>query len=690
MLNPKTTNVSRLDKPSSIIRHPSPIPSALAALVGLLLLCGAGLASPSNVNPGIAPPNSNPHGKSYSEWAAAWWQWGLGIPTPENPLLDTTGAFAGVGQQGNVWFIGGVFNASGTAVRQVAIPEGTSLFFPILNNTWIVAPGDPPHTIDYLRATYARPPMDNATLSCTIDGQAVQNLQGYREDSVVFNVTMPDDNVFGGAAAGVPGGVYGPCVDNGYYLMLNPLGRGQHTIHIQGEVADHSFTLDVTYHLTVGPPYSFTKLRTLGDAIPGRPGISFMGDFEPSDINNNGQQTFIADLSTGSEGVFRITDGQVVPIFLAGDTAPGGGTFGGFGSMGKAALNHDGDVAVGFNLLPAGATLGVNAGLFLYSSRANSLTALVTPFVTPAPGGGTFQGINFSAAMNDDRTVAFAGVVQTAHGIHIPGQTYSGLGVGVFKAGHDGKITSVVSAGDPTPQGGSFDFFENPAINVYGDIAFDSHRAEDAQISASDLFTGTTGIYLSKHDDYRLMTIARAGDMVPGGGDTYRVVFGPALNNSGQIAFIGDLASGASFGENEALVLYQGGHRYSSVARRGDLMPSGGRVVTTTFQPGNYDLNNNGIVAFGAALDTDDNHDGISDTGLYIWSEGKVSLIARTGTVIPGVGVIAHLRNAYSVPPGIPDFGANGGVALNERGQIFFGAVLSDGRVVLLLATPNP
>jgi hypothetical protein len=27
-----------------------------------------------NPNPGIAPINSKPHGKSYSEWAAAWWQ----------------------------------------------------------------------------------------------------------------------------------------------------------------------------------------------------------------------------------------------------------------------------------------------------------------------------------------------------------------------------------------------------------------------------------------------------------------------------------------------------------------------------------------------------------------------------------------------------------------------------------------
>ena len=38
-----------------------------------------------------------------------------------------------------------------------------------------------------------------------------------------------------------------------------------------------------------------------------------------------------------------------------------------------------------------------------------------------------------------------------------------------------------------------------------------------------------------------------------------------------------------------------------------------------------------------AVLDTDVNKDGTLDTGLFEWSQGQVSLIARTGTVLPGV-----------------------------------------------------
>ena len=42
-------------------------------------------------NPRVLPISSSPYGKSYGQWAVAWWQWGLGIPVTNNPVLDTTG-----------------------------------------------------------------------------------------------------------------------------------------------------------------------------------------------------------------------------------------------------------------------------------------------------------------------------------------------------------------------------------------------------------------------------------------------------------------------------------------------------------------------------------------------------------------------------------------------------------------------
>jgi hypothetical protein len=98
----------------------------------------------------------------------------------------------------------------------------------------------------------------------------------------------------------------------------------------------------------------------------------------------------------------------------------------------------------------------------------------------------------------------------------------------------------------------------------------------------------------------------------------------------------------------------------------------------------NYHLNNRGDVSFSATLDTDDNSDGIADTGLYVFLKGSLSLVARTGTVIPGLGTIAYLGLApRSTTPT-----ATGGI-LNNRGQVLFFATLSDKRGVLLVANPS-
>ena len=48
-------------------------------------------------------------------------------------------------------------------------------------------------------------------------------------------------------------------------------------------------------------------------------------------------------------------------------------------------------------------------------------------------------------------------------------------------------------------------------------------------------------------------------------------------------------------------------------------------------------------MAFNCVLDTDVNADGSLDTGLFVWSGGALRLVARTGTVIPGVGTVAQL-----------------------------------------------
>jgi hypothetical protein len=199
----------------------------------------------------IVRPDERYQGKTYGQWAAAWWQWVYSIPIDQNPVTDPTGAFSQVGQNGPVFFLAG--NFGGSTVRECTVPAGKGLFFPLLNQSWVQFPGDPPYTIDELRAIIA-PSVDNPILSCEIDGKAVRHPQDYREQSAVFSVTVPAGNLLG-----LTPGTYAPCVDDGYYLMLEPLEAGRHTIHFAAQNHDGAFSLDVTYHIQVAAPVKIAR-----------------------------------------------------------------------------------------------------------------------------------------------------------------------------------------------------------------------------------------------------------------------------------------------------------------------------------------------------------------------------------------------------------------------------------------------
>jgi hypothetical protein len=74
---------------------------------------------------------------------------------------------------------------------------------------------------------------------------------------------------------------------------------------------------------------------------------------------------------------------------------------------------------------------------------------------------------------------------------------------------------------------------------------------------------------------------------------------------------------------------------------------------------------------------------------LYAWSHGSLRLVARSGTLIPGVGTVSQLTTAVMSFPVLPGFPLNSGGINNDRGQVFFAATLTDGRGVLLVASPH-
>src|SRR5580765_1127192 len=96
---------------SCLLQTFKPLACALAA--SLLCLASSRLIAGGNEgNPGIAPPHSRSHGKTYGEWSAAWWTWALQLPVagpPTHPFIDDPSFDVTEGQSGDVWFLAAPF-----------------------------------------------------------------------------------------------------------------------------------------------------------------------------------------------------------------------------------------------------------------------------------------------------------------------------------------------------------------------------------------------------------------------------------------------------------------------------------------------------------------------------------------------------------------------------------------------------
>jgi hypothetical protein len=214
----------------------------------LLTLAAASCLLSANTAADVIPPGANPHGKSYAEWSATWWQWALSLPASENPLFDEGVSVNGAnGQSGKVWFLTGVFNASGIANRSLTVPAGTMLFFPVINTECSTLEGAPFHGENATELTDCATSFTVGNLVADIDGVPVSNLEQFEVTSSMFAFTVPEENVLG-VAAGT-----GFAVSNGVYLMLSPLSVGEHVVHFGGTFLNFDFTLDITYHITVAP-----------------------------------------------------------------------------------------------------------------------------------------------------------------------------------------------------------------------------------------------------------------------------------------------------------------------------------------------------------------------------------------------------------------------------------------------------
>src|SRR5712692_5516919 len=214
-------------------------------------------------------------------------------------------------------------------------------------------------------------------------------------------------------------------------------------------------------------------------------------------------------------------------------------------------------------------------------SETGALRAVVRSGLA-APGGGRFDRFDVTsepivAPVNARGQVAFYATVLRA-----PARE------GIFLA-EPGHVTKVVAFGDNAPGGGTlaeFGAHPLPSLNIAG------HAAFGAQVAGG---RSTEGVFLAGADG--LQAIALAGDDAPGVPAGVLVGFdAPALNDNDELAFVANVRRGRDMLD---VLYFWNGRRLQRLVAEGDrLLRSGGTMAKI----GGPALNNSGVIAFPAAI----------------------------------------------------------------------------------------
>jgi len=210
--------------------------------------------------------------------------------------------------------------------------------------------------------------------------------------------------------------------------------------------------------------------------------------FEGPAVDDAGGVAFLASVRRGrtlSDAILIRRDGVLRKIAAAGDDAPDGGVFAGFGAP---AISRRGQVAFAA-ILEQGSALG---GIYVFARERVKLAIAVG---SPAPGGGIFAKFSEQVAINDDGAIAFSA-----------GLRQGGPQSAIFLA-EDGHARAVAAIGDSAPGGGVFAAFPSPPVlSQTGDIAF---------VAAVDGGSTPLGIYRAR--PHMIERLAGLGDIPPQG-----------------------------------------------------------------------------------------------------------------------------------------------------------------------------
>jgi hypothetical protein len=344
-----------------------------------------------------------------------------------------------------------------------------------------------------------------------------------------------------------------------------------------------------------------------------------------------GQLLTVPIIAKAQSGGFTIT-----PLVKRGDPSPDGGRFFGCSDCGGVILGFRGFNNVGQVTLSADTEGRCFDADFLVSATGSVVLADLCR--QTSLGKFSFLGrIN----VNDEGQAAMEA-----------GPVVGGRIIPMLVVSSGGELTKIVEEGDPIP-GGEAVFkgcgFSEPSINNKGEIAF-AACAEDGEGRGHD------AVFIVSHGEVR--TVAGGDDTTPIGG-TFNFNFIPKfpvwVNNNGDVLF--QAGAMLSLIEERVGLFLSTKDGIEKIEVDGDPMPDGSIVTPHRFGFGS--LNNEGEVAFTVALTG-----GKGDTGIFLYSAGRIEKVMRASEVTPIGGKFLSLGGSTFTPPRINN---NGAIAFNAR-----------------------
>ena len=218
-------------------RFPAPSRCLAAALSAVALSAAAADPTPSVTPFRLIDVDEIVYDRSQVEWSEAYLQWVAAFAHGSSPVSDTTGALCAARQQGDVWFLA-TSDGTGPVERSCSIPAAKTLFVPLA--TTLERSGNKEPVCETMAHIAAGSLTHVTQLAMKIDGVPVDNMESHR---------IRTGDCFALGARQTPRSIAKTAVADGYYVMLQPLSPGPHTIAVSARF--DSTSLSTTYHLDV-------------------------------------------------------------------------------------------------------------------------------------------------------------------------------------------------------------------------------------------------------------------------------------------------------------------------------------------------------------------------------------------------------------------------------------------------------